>query len=73
MDDWELLDEDSDDDKKVEAYPTHVKNKPQKKEVDVKGRSGCIDCMAAWIGCRFVDHVCGMSRGFDYWLRHLSP
>lgn len=42
MDDWELLDEDSDDEK-VEAYPTHIKNKPQKKqeeEVDVKGRKG---------------------------------
>ncbi|EER13663.1 eukaryotic translation initiation factor 5B, putative, partial [Perkinsus marinus ATCC 50983] len=49
VDDWELLDEDSDDDKKVEAYPTHVKNKPQKKEeVDVKGKFAAADPLAVF-------------------------
>ncbi|KAF4717363.1 hypothetical protein FOZ63_007547, partial [Perkinsus olseni] len=49
VDDWELLDEDSDDDK-LEAYPTHVKNKPQKKqeEVDVKGKYAAADPLAVF-------------------------
>ncbi|EER08965.1 translation initiation factor if-2, putative [Perkinsus marinus ATCC 50983] len=50
VDDWELLDEDSDDEK-VEAYPAHIKNKPQKKqeeEVDVKGKFAAADPLAVF-------------------------
>ncbi|KAF4738700.1 hypothetical protein FOZ63_000415, partial [Perkinsus olseni] len=49
VDDWELLDEDSDDEK-IEAYPTHIKNKPQKKqeEVDVKGKYAAADPLAVF-------------------------
>ncbi|KAF4669181.1 hypothetical protein FOL47_002662 [Perkinsus chesapeaki] len=44
VDDWELLDDS--DDEKIEAYPTHVENKPQKNNeevIDVKGKFAAAD------------------------------